>query len=95
MALGVHLGNRGRGNLGLDLLVGAGILAGGVSLAAATGGSEGGTATAVVLVLVPVAQLVAMVATEQASARSKGRNLSLSIGPRADGGISVQASLAF
>lgn len=70
MALGVHLGNDGRGSFGKDLLVASGIWAVGVALA--LGLSEASEETSVgILVAIPIVQLGATVAVERAAGRRR------------------------
>lgn len=63
LATGAHLGNGGRGNLGLDVLVSAGTAVLGVAM------FSGGDGTGVLAV--PVAQLVTVVLTETSVGKAK------------------------
>lgn len=70
MALGVHLGNDRRGSFALDVLTGAAVWGLGIGIAAATDWNEPVTWTA--FIGVPIGQLAATVAVEQAVGRSRG-----------------------
>ncbi len=72
MALGVHLGNRSRGNLGLDFLTGAGVWVGGMALGSAT--HWRGNAATFVLLGIPIVQLIGTVTVERAIGRKEDRN---------------------
>ncbi len=71
MAMGVHLGNRSRGSAGVDFLVGAGVWGAGIALASASRGA--GDAQGLILVAIPVAQMITMVAIERSEGRRKDR----------------------
>jgi hypothetical protein len=71
--IGVHLANRSRGNLALEVLASAGLLVGGIAVASATprGTNTFGTGEFILLVGVPVAQIAASIAIEHASPGGK------------------------
>jgi hypothetical protein len=75
LAVGAHLGNRSRGNLGLDLAA-SGVVWG-VGLAAmlipTAPADSGGGARWPILLALPVAQLVATVLVERATGRARAR----------------------
>jgi hypothetical protein len=87
MALGVHLGNRSRGNFGLDILTGAGVWAGGIVIGSATHWQ--GNAALFVLAGIPVVQLITTISVERNVGRQRDREYearpSVSIIPRKDG----------
>jgi hypothetical protein len=93
MAVGVHLGNRRRGNLALDVMVATAIWVPGVAVAV-SGAGEGGTL--LLFVAMPVAQLAATVAVERAVGRSRlsAGEVSVSVLPSLDGSAALSVSLA-
>ncbi len=95
MALGVHLGNKRRGNLALDFVTGAAIWGAGIGIAAASDWDD--TVTGVAFVMIPIAQLVSTVAVERAIGQSRLRRerASVSLMPRVDGGAMLVGRVAF
>ena len=95
MALGVHLGNRRRGNVVVDFVTGAAIWGAGIGLAAASDWDD--TVTQVAFVMIPIAQLVSTVAVERAIGRSRlrMRHVSVSLVPRVDGGAMLVGRVAY
>lgn len=88
MALGVHVGNRSRGNLGYDALIGAAVWTGGMVLGSAA--HWNGTAATYVLVGIPIVQMIATISIERAEGRRRDQKEqtgpSVSIIPRSHGG---------
>lgn len=68
MALGVHLGNKSRGDFFRSFITGAAVWAGGIGILALGGD---GAVLSLALVAVPVLQMVTMVAVERSTARQK------------------------
>ena len=95
MALGVHLGNKRRGNLALDFVTGAAIWGAGIGIAAASDWDD--TVTPVAFVMIPIVQLVSTVAVERAVGQSRLRRQrsSVSLVPRVDGGAMLVGRVAF
>ena len=91
VALGSHLGNRRRGNLGLDFAVAAGIWGLGIGPLLLAGNS--GNGAAVLLVAVPIAQVIVATALDRSVGRKKERkrngHVGLSVLPTTDGGIAL------
>ncbi len=94
MALGVHLGNRRRGNLAIDCLAGAGVWTIGIVTLVTTSQWKP-PATTVLAIAVPVAQLVTTVWVEQATSRPRAGPTSLSIVPDGHGGAAFVLSVPF
>ena len=94
MALGVHLGNHRRGNLGLDFLTGAGIWGAGIAVVAL---SENEAVTTATLIAIPIVQLVSTVLVERLVGRSRARRgaVTLAVGPCVRRGPGLIASLRF
>ena len=95
MALGVHLGNKRRGNFAVDFVTGAAIWGAGIGLAAASDWDD--TVTGVAFVMIPIAQLVSTVAFERAIGRSRSRRrrVNVSLVPRVDGGAMFVGRVAY
>jgi hypothetical protein len=70
IALGSHWGNDGRGDLGKDFLVAAGIWAMGIALAFGTAATSD-EATVGILVAIPIVQIGTTVAVERAAGRKR------------------------
>lgn len=96
LATGVHLGNDRRGSFGLDVLTAAGIWGLSIGVLAATGWDD--TATTVTFVALPIVQLFATVAVEQAVGDRRvrdrgGLELGLTLAP--EGGLALAGGLSF
>lgn len=94
VALGAHLGNRGRGSLGLDCLVSAGVWGVGIVTLALSGGWEP-PGTTIVAVAIPIAQVAATVLTEQLVGHARARQSTVSIVPDRHGGGALVLNLSF
>lgn len=92
MAVGVHLGNRRRGNLGVDFLTGAAIWAVGIGVVAAS--DWDGVAGVAAFIAVPIAQLAATTAIERSIGRKheRARGATVSLIPTRRG-IGLSASM--
>lgn len=92
MATGVHLGNRRRGSLGTDFVVGSAVWGGGIALAA-TAKFEGNAVWAIFLAI-PVAQLIATTNVERSVGRRReqAQTLKVSLIPQPHG-FGLAASL--
>lgn len=84
MGLGVHLGNRQRGNLPLDLVTAAGSATGALLLLNSSEEDEGR-----LLLLALAVQTTATVAVERISGRARERRAALSIAPTREGAIRI------
>jgi len=93
MALGVHLGNRRRGNFALDFLTAGAIWAAGITTVAVVGNEN---VTYVMFVLIPVTQLTATIAVEGSAGRARARREAarVSITP-IRGGAAITATVSF
>lgn len=96
MALGVHVGNRNRGNLGLDFLTGAGVWGAGMLIGSAT--DWDGQAPLFILTAIPIFQMITTVHVERQVGRQRDRAAdarpSVSIIPRPHGaGLFVSVPL--
>lgn len=96
MALGVHLGNHRRGNLGLDFLTAGAVWGLGIGIALDWFDAKD-TAVNLAFVTIPIAQLAATVAVERAvgRARLRDRDLRVSVVPHGGSGATLAASVAF
>ena len=97
MALGVHLGNRRRGNLGLDFLTAAGVWGAGFTLFLPLANADNNEAALAVLIALPVVQLGATVAVERATGRSRSRprELGLSLRRQHQDRLALATSVSF
>lgn len=95
MALGVHLGNRRRGNLALNFLTGAVVLGAGIGIWAASNYDD--TVGKVAVVTTPIVALVSTVAVERAVGRSRSRrgDIAVAVVPVVSGGAGLAVSVAF
>lgn len=92
LGVGVHLGNRRRGSLPLDVLTGAAIWGAGIGTVNATDANE--TGMWVAFVAVPIAQLASAIAVERAVGRARARRVGLSVVPDPAGGVLVLGRIA-
>jgi uncharacterized membrane protein len=90
VTVGAHLGNRRRGNVGLDLLAAAGMTTLGVIVLSRNDNSSAGE-----LLLLVGAQVGATVATERATGRAneRKRGLKISIAPMPHRRVGIVASI--
>ncbi|MEN8144183.1 MAG: hypothetical protein ABFS14_04455 [Gemmatimonadota bacterium] len=97
VALGAHLGNRRRGNLGLDFATAAGIWGLGIG-PLLLGGDTGGDGAAILFVAVPIAQVLVTAAVDRSVGRKRERehngSLGLSVLPTTDGGIALLGQIS-
>ncbi len=93
MALGVHLGNRRRGNFLLDFVTGAAIWGAGIGIAASS--DWDGDVTKIAFVTIPFVQLAGTVTVERATGRSRttDRDIAVLIAPGPDGSAVLAVSL--
>jgi hypothetical protein len=95
MAVGVHLGNRRRGNLALDFMTGAAIWIAGIAVVSSSDWDEG--VTKIAFVAIPAGQLAGTVAVERAVGRAwqTDKDVTVSVAPGPDGSAALVVSLAF
>jgi hypothetical protein len=84
MGIGVHLGNRRRGSLGLDILTAAGSATGALIVLNAVEDDEGD-----LLLLALVLQTTATVTVERTTGRNRERRAALSVVPTREGAIRI------
>ena len=89
LAIGAHLGNRHRGNIGLDLLTSAGVAAGGIAIAVGNDNNAGG-----ILLVTAVVQLAATVVVERGVGRAGERRVTASVMPMGAGRVGIGGSVA-
>jgi hypothetical protein len=97
LALGVHLGNRRRGNFALDVLSGAMVWGASVGAFYLVGADLDEPASVAVLVAEPILQLVTTVVVERARGRSiaRKRATNVLVTQTQDGQLGLGFSLAF
>jgi hypothetical protein len=94
MAIGVHLGNRRRGNVWIDALAGATVWTTGMMIGRAL--HWRGETALYVLTAIPIAQMITMINVERAAGRAKDRSEGVAIGfvpTRYGAAISVRVPL--
>src|SRR5262245_22689949 len=94
LALGVHHGNRCRGNFALDFLTGAAVWGAGIGIVSASDWDN--TVSVISFITIPVAQLASTVAVERAVGRSRARSRgpTVCVLPLA-GGAELRGSVSF